>query len=205
MHRLAKPSDVDAMAALHLSAAHEGGFMDLLGRRFLRSYYRLLVDSPEGVVLCATGQFGDLIGFVAGTLDAAVQARRVRASRFSLALSTIPAVLRRPRMAARALQRYRSLGSASEGAFYYVPEGARAEYWAWSRDVDPSGALALFQSWMKLMRLLGARTIRCEVDAENTRVARIHRVFGARECREITTPSGGKRILFEYQVPTRRP
>jgi len=201
MFRLATLDDLSAMAALHRDVGHEGGFMATLGVRFLRAYYRNLVLGPCGVVLCAKSEEGQLLGFVAGSLDAAAQEDQVRSARVRLAIAALPDVVRNPRAFTGALQRYRSLKRNAEVAKYYLGKGARAEYWAWNPTSDSSGSLILFRRWIKLMRLLGAEAIHFEVDEGNLRVVKIHHAFGAKTTAVMTTPSGQRRFLLEYPFP----
>jgi len=201
--RLANRNDASALAQLHKfsSAKQLGGFMHRLGYEFLKQYYRILIDEGSSIILCAVDDTDHLIGFVAGALEAKTRWTALRRNRFRLLLACLPALLRQPRLIREVYLRQRS-GSADEAeAGYVVQSGAHEEFWAWQPD-HGNGAIELHLKWLSLMRLLGARTIRGEVDKVNTVVLRAHRMLGARTIKEFTTPDGRQRLIIEYQLKT---
>ena len=198
-YRLANRNDAAALAQLHKfsSARQPGGFMYRLGHRFLTQYYRILIDVGSSIILCAVDDNDCLIGFVAGSLDAKTRLTALRRNRFRLLLASLPALLRQPRLIREVYSR-QTAGAADETeAGYVVHSGAHEEFWAWQPDRG-SGAIELHLKWLSLMRLLGARTIRGEVDKVNDIVMRTHRILGARTVKEFTTPDGRQRLIMEY-------
>src|SRR5690606_7881749 len=83
--RPARPEDLGAIARLHV-AAFPGAFLSLLGERFLRRYYRLVLESLHGRLLVAAddGAAEPLAGFVAGTLDPAAFRGVLRSAKLEL-------------------------------------------------------------------------------------------------------------------------
>ena len=64
--RQAKLNDLDAIVKIH-DGAFPDFFLTSLGDRFLKLYYKSVMNSPEGILLIC--QFdNDIIGFCAGTL-----------------------------------------------------------------------------------------------------------------------------------------
>src|SRR5437879_3460673 len=98
--RLANRNDAAALARLHeiSSLKQPGGFMYRLGRGFLTHYYRILIDEGSSIILCAVDDTNQLIGFVAGALDAKTRMKALGRSRFRLLIASLPALIRQPQL-----------------------------------------------------------------------------------------------------------
>lgn len=199
--RLAYRYDADHLARLHKlsSAKQPGGFMFRLGHAFLKQYYRILIDEGSSVILCAVDATGQIIGFVAGSLDAKSRLIALRKNRLSLLIASLPALIRQPSLIRDVLSRQNS-GSADESSTgYVVQSGAHVEFWAWQPG-GGGGAFQLFLKWLALMRLLGVQSVSGEVDRVNDAILKAHRMLGAKILREFMTPDGRERFLIEYQL-----
>ncbi len=199
--RLANRNDARSLARLHEqgSAKQPGGFMFRLGRGFLAEYYRVLIDGGSSVILCAVDDFGRLLGFVAGSLDAETRLSTLKRERVRLLIAALPALVRRPMLVREVYGRQNSSSADGSEAGYVVQSGAHEEFWAWLPN-SGGGAIELHLKWLALMRLLGAETVSGEVDKVNDAVVRAHRMLGARVVKEFTTPDGRERLLIRYQV-----
>ena len=78
--RIAKPSDAKKIAKIHYSVRHKHplGIFSQVGLGFLIKYYKVLLNDPDEIILCAENEKGELVGFNSGTLDAAQQMRTLR-------------------------------------------------------------------------------------------------------------------------------
>lgn len=130
--RAASTLDLAFAASLH-EAELADGFFASLGQRFLRSYYRMFLLSPHGVVLVAEHDAAP-VGILAGTTDDVSHFRWVtRSYWWRLALVGATALLVRPRLlwrfARTRLRRYlrgalrlrRVTGDATAGAKLGAP------------------------------------------------------------------------------------
>ena len=72
--RLAKPSDAKEIANLHYSIREQGapGIFAMMGKPFLKKYYKIVLNDPNEVVICAENEKGQIVGFNSSTLDAKV-------------------------------------------------------------------------------------------------------------------------------------
>jgi len=200
-YRLANRNDASELARLHefSSSMQPGGFMYRLGRRFLTQYYRILIDDGRSIILCAVNDADQLIGFVAGAMEARTRLMALRRGRFRLLLASFPILLRRPKLIHEVYLRQMSGAADEVESGYVVHSGPHEDFWAWWPD-QGNGAIELHLKWLSLMRLLGASTIRGEVDKVNTIVYSVHKMLGARTLKEFTTPDGRQRIIMEYQL-----
>lgn len=93
--RPGRPSDAEALAALHAQRIGEG-FLVTLGHRFLARLYRRIARSPGSVLLVAEAD-GRVVGFVAATTSTRrLYAEFLRHDAVPAALAAAPAVLRAP-------------------------------------------------------------------------------------------------------------
>lgn len=68
--RLAKPSDAKEIANLHYSIREQGapGIFAMMGKPFLKKYYKIVLNDPNEVVICAENEKGQIVGFNSSTL-----------------------------------------------------------------------------------------------------------------------------------------
>lgn len=97
--RPAKPSDLSAVARVHVSA-FRGFFLTELGPRFLRAYYATILGYARGILLVAVIE-GHVIGFVAGFVDPVQFYRRMAKRKRQFLLPVAWGVLRNPRLLCR--------------------------------------------------------------------------------------------------------
>ena len=170
-----------------------------LGPAFLSQYYRVLIDAGSSIILCASDDTGQLIGFVAGSLDAKTRLTALKRNRLRLLIASLPALIHQPALIREVYARQNSRSVDESEAGYVVQSGAHEEFWAWLPDRG-NGAIELHLKWLSLMRLLGAQTISGEVDKVNDVIVSAHRMLGACVVKEFTTPDGRERLLIQYQL-----
>jgi ribosomal protein S18 acetylase RimI-like enzyme len=96
--RVARASDLPRTALLHRRYLPDG-FFARLGTRFLRRYHATFLAGPDATFLVAEDE-GQVLGFLAGTLDNAAHYRGVvRRGPVGLLLSGVVSLLRDPRLA----------------------------------------------------------------------------------------------------------
>ncbi len=110
--RQAGTSDIPAIVRIH-QVAFPGFFMTLLGPRFLASYYRLVLNYPDGVFWVKEGEDG-LEGFVSGFLIPAQFYTEMRKQRWSLLNSIMFRVLTHPWLIPRLFASYAEARRASQ-------------------------------------------------------------------------------------------
>ena len=113
--RSMRPEDVDAVVGLHVRA-FPGFFLSSLGPAFLRLLYMGILSDPGGLA-CVAERDGELCGFVAGVLEQrGFYSRLIRRRKWRFAAASVPALLRRPRIALRLLRALRAPALADESS-----------------------------------------------------------------------------------------
>lgn len=181
--------DVAAVTAIHM-AAFPGFFLSFLGGRFLREFYRAIVDDEECIAYVAARE-GRVIGFVAGSAGSGFYRRAARRRWLRFAVASLGAFLRKPSIAPRLLRAlYAPPKTASEGALLM------------SLAVDPrvqrSGAGRLLTAaFTEGARQRGARAVVLTTDRlGNDAVNAFYRAQGFVVASEFVTPEG--RAMNEY-------
>jgi hypothetical protein len=200
--RLAKPSDGRALARLHCRSRTTSsvGFFSQVSESFLRYYYKVVLDDPYSVVMCAEASDGQLLGFASGTLDAERHFARIRSHRLMFGLLLLPSMLARPSLIMQTMARFGSSKGGS-GRRYVVTRGARTENWVWvPRDGTSIWAGVLNNTHLKMLRILGAEEVHFEVDVDNTAVVRFSVGNGAKLIDCIELDDGRRRNIYRYDL-----
>jgi hypothetical protein len=202
--RLAKPSDAKQIANCHwhVRDRYSQGIFLSLGEGFLKTYYKIILDNPWEVVICAENEDGKIIGFSSATLDASSQAINLRQHKVRLGLAAIGAIIRKPSLFREVWQRYKSLGDNNDAPSFVHTEGARGEYWCWLKEEEDSlMSVDLDKAKGNVMYALGCREIFFEVDKFNKQVYKYHtKVRKAEPIEEITLPDGRVRVLLKREL-----
>lgn len=200
-YRIAKPSDAKQIANCHwhVRDRYTQGIFLSLGERFLRTYYKIILNDPYEIIVCAEKE-GRIIGFASTTLDAASQAKNLKAHKARLGWSALGAIICKPSLLKAVWQRYRSLSSDSKGPSFVHTEGVRGEYWCWlkSEEDDTFGSMEVSNIKNRILYDLGVREFFFEVDKFNSHVYKFHlKVNKAEPIEEITLPDGRVRVLMK--------
>lgn len=200
MALLSGPDGLDAVVAVHI-AAFPGFFMTQLGPRFLREYYRCVVEYPRGILLTEDSG-GDCIAFVAGFVDPAPFYRELRSRRVRLGLAACAGLLTRPRRLFTLLANYRRAGGTAQ-----QPSDARAAELS-SLGVAPSAGgqgvgSRLVHAFIEAAGALGADRVMLATDAHgNDAVNGFYRRLGFACVRTFEARRG--RVLNEYVLEIER-
>lgn len=200
--RLAKPSDAKQIAYVHLHIRdkYDKGFFAKVNYSFLKQYYKVMLNDPNEVVVCAEDENSRIIGFSSGSLNAEKQFETMRVNKFLFIWPLITSALYSPQIIKSALDRFKSTKSEYKNK-YVVSKGARAEYWGWlvgRNDTDQS--IVMQEIWLYTMKLLGAQQIFFEVDKVNKRIYKFHKINGAKELNSFMLPDGRERVEFVYNM-----
>jgi len=201
--RLAKCPDARALANLHYVCSREqpDGFMYQLGRKFLTTYYRIILHNKSSMVICAEAGDAGIVGLISATIEAAEELKALRDGRFRLLLSALPALIRQPKLISSVSARANSLSVDENGKGFVIGSGARLSFWGWSPDYPSQGQpTRLLRTALKLLKTLGVETVRTEIDRNNRKVIVLNRLMGGKVIEEFETEGGRKRIFMEHQL-----
>ena len=167
----------------------------------MRTYYRIILDDPYEVVVCAEKD-GKIIGFSSATLDAASQARTLKKHKISLGLSALGAIICKPSLLKAVWQRYRSLSNDKNAPSFVHTEGVRGEYWCWLKEYeDGFKSVEVGKAKENIIYDLGYKELFFEVDKFNKRVFKFYtKIEKSEPIEEITLPDGRERVLFKKQL-----
>ncbi|MEG0108669.1 MAG: hypothetical protein RR705_07440 [Lachnospiraceae bacterium] len=200
--RLAKPSDAKHIAYVHLHIRdkYDKGFFAQVNYSFLKQYYKVMLNDPYEVVVCAEDETGKIVGFSSGSLHAEKQFRTMRDHKYSFVCSLMTSAFSNPRIIKSAFDRFKSTKGESENK-YVISKGARAEYWGWlTGRTDTDQSVIMQEIWLYFMKLLGAKQIFFEVDKVNKRIYKYHKINGAEELSNFIMPDGRERVEFVYNM-----
>lgn len=198
--RLAKPSDAKQIANCHwhVRDRHSQGIFLSLGESFLRTYYKIILDDPWEVVVCAEREDGKIVGFTSATIDGRAQADNLRKHKVYLGIAATKAIILHPRLFKEVWLRYKSLRKDNEGQKFVTLDGVRGEYWCWNKDEESLLSVNMDNAKSYILYDLGYRECFFEVDKYNKQVFKFHlKVNKAEPVEEITLPDGRVRVLFK--------
>ena len=200
--RVAKPSDSKAIAAIHFTSRDKlvKGFFSQVSKLFLVHYYKVVLDDPNSVVVCAEDEDGMICGFASATLNAEMQFANMRKHKVRLGLALLPTILMKPRILLAALSRYASTQGKGDKKYVAV-SGVRGEYWVWDpRNKNTIWAGVLNNTHLHLLKVLGAKNLRFEVDADNLGVVRFSERNGAELLDRVVLSDGRERLIMGYDL-----
>lgn len=200
--RLAKPSDAKQIANCHwhVRDRYSQGIFLSLGEGFLKAYYKVILNDPWEVVICAENDKGEIVGFCSATLDGRAQAKNLRKHKIKLGLAAVNAILIHPYLLKEVWLRYKSLNSSNSQKFLTI-DGVRGEYWCWRKEDDSLKSAEMDKVKNQILYDLGCRELFFEVDKFNKQVYKYHiKVNKAEPVEEITLPDGRERVLFKQII-----
>ena len=108
--RLAKPSDAKQIAYVHyhIRDKYDQGFFAQVNYSFLKQYYKVILNDPCEVVVCAEDENQNVVGFCSASLDAQRQFKRMRKHKWGFMLPLITSALTNPSLIKSALDRFKS-------------------------------------------------------------------------------------------------
>ena len=171
--RLAKPSDAKQIANVHYHVRDKygEGFFAHVNKDFLNKYYKVILNDPYQIVVCAELD-GQILGFSSGSMD----------------------VTKEPSIIKDALDRFKSTDKNSEKKFVNA-DGARNEYWAWLPGRDDSYMSIYTQELMLyFMKLFGVKNVYGEMDTVNAKVVKMQIRNGNKVLETYKMPDGRERL-----------
>lgn len=200
--RLAKPSDAKQIAYVHyhIRDKYDQGFFAQVNYAFLKQYYKVVLNDPCEVVICAEDENKKIVGFCSASLDAERQFKRMRAKKWSFAIPLLTSALCNPKLIKSALDRFKSTRGDSDNE-YVTSKGARSEYWGWLPGRKDSESSVVMQDIMYyLLKMLGVEKLYFEVDKINKKIFKFHKINGAEEVKTYTMPDGRERVELVYDL-----
>lgn len=203
--RLAKTCDAKALAALHYACLsmmeQPNAFTYIMGRKFLERYYRIILHNKSSIVLCAEAQNAGIVGLISASLEASDELEALKAGRFTLLLSSLPVLIRRPKLILSTFIRAKAIAHHEIADGLIIGPFARISFWGWSPDFYAKGQpLKLLQTAFKILKNLGAERVRLEVDRKNRKVEILHRLMGGKIIKQYVTHDGRERIFMEHML-----
>jgi hypothetical protein len=200
--RLAKLSDAKDIANLHYTVREQGalGIFARMGKPFIRKYYKVVLDDPNEIIVCAENKKGQIAGFNSYTLDAKAQMNNLRKNKIGLIFAALSSVIVNPKLIKPLIDRYKSMRKNSSTQ-YFVREGARAEYWVWSAaEKDPIESIDMQKACADVLRALGVEELFYEVDVANKKVMAYHKLMKSIIIDTIILPDGRERCIIKCDL-----
>lgn len=197
--RLAKPSDAKQIAdvQMHVKDRYNEGIALALGKRYLTSYYKIILNDPWEVFICAVNEDGKIVGFISDSLDAKERFRNIKKHRLRLGFAAMTSLILHPSLIKKVWLRYKSLDSKNSKEKFVHTEGVRVGYWCWLKSDDSLRSIDLNRANGAILRALGVKVIHFEVDKFNKAVYKFNiKVNKAEPVEEITLPDGRVRVLM---------
>ena len=193
--RLAKPSDAKQIAYVHyhIRDKYDKGFFAQVNYTFMKQYYKVVLNDPCEVVVCAEDENQKIVGFSSGSLDSERQFTMMRKKKFNFVLPLLTSALSRPQL-------IKSTRGDSKNE-YVTSKGARVEYWGWLPGRSDSAQSVVMQDILfYTMKMLGAEKLFFEVDKVNKRIFKFHKINGAEEVKTFIMPDGRERVELVYDM-----
>lgn len=200
--RLAKPSDAMQIAYVHyhIRDKYDQGFFAQVNYAFLKQYYKVVLNDPCEVVVCAEDENQKIVGFSSGSLDTERQFKRMRSKKFCFFWPLITSAISKPQLIKNAFDRFKSTKGESQQE-YVSTKGARVEYWGWLPGRNDSDQSLVMQDILFFtMKMMGAENLFFEVDKVNKKILKFHKINGAEEIRTYTMPDGRERVELVYDL-----
>ena len=200
--RLAKPSDAKQIAFVHfhIRDKYDKGFFAQVNYSFLKQYYKVVLDDPYEVIVCAEDESHKIVGFSSGSLDSKRQFQILRKKKWTFVLPLLTSAINNPKLIKSAIDRFKSTKGDSSNE-YVASEGPRVEYWGWLPDrSDSDQSLVMQDILFYIMKMFGAEKLFFEVDKINKKIFKFHKINGAEEVKTFIMPDGRERVELVYDM-----
>lgn len=201
-YRLGKKSDYRAIADLHYSirTTYSIGIFAQLGRPFLRKYYRIMLNDPNAVVVCAYDDNGFMQGFCSATLDVQAQMANIRKHKIGLTIAALTSIFVKPSLFRHLYDRYKVINNDSKSMIISTM-GARSEYWVWNAaNHDSVASVEMYFALYNILKSLGIKELYGEIDKVNSKVLKFQQVNGGEIQNCITLPDGRERLIIKVNL-----
>jgi hypothetical protein len=195
--RLAKVCDYQKIAELHFEIRnyYSVGIFAKLGLPFLRTYYRIILNDINAIIVCAEDENGVLHGFCSATLDVRAQLANLKRHKFILALSIFSSIIKNPSIINDLIIRFRVIQNKSKIKIIST-QGARSEYWVWrSKNQDSLTSIEMYFAQFNILKALGVKELFGEIDIENKKILKFQLANGGKIIDRILLPDGRERVI----------
>lgn len=193
--RLAKPNDANQIANVHYHVRDKygEGFFAHVNKGFLKQYYKVILDDPYQIVVCAELD-GQILGFSSGSMDVTKEFQHLRKNKWTFVWPLVTSAICRPSIIKEALDRFKSTDTNSDKKFVNV-DGARNEYWAWLPGREDSYMSIYTQELMLfIMKTFGIKEVYGEMDTVNKKVVKMQTRNGNKVLETFKMPDGRERL-----------
>ena len=197
--RLAKPSDAKQIAnvQMHVKDRYNEGIALALGKRYLTTYYKIVLNDPWEVNICAVNENDEIVGFISDSLNSKERFKNIKKHRLRLGLAAMTSLVLHPSLIKDVWLRYKSLDSNNPKEQFVHTEGVRVGYWCWLKSDDSLKSVELNTANGTILYALGVKEIFFEVDKFNKAVYKYNlKIVKAEPVEEITLPDGRVRVLM---------
>jgi len=201
-YRIAKLSDYKSIVSLHYSIreTYSVGLFSKLGKHFLTRYYKIILNDPNSVIVCAEDDKGILQGFCSSTIDVKGQMDNIRRHNVSLGLAAFTSVIRQPSLLNDLWDRYKVVKNDSPTKIVST-KGARSEYWVWlATNPDSASSVGMYFAQLNILKSLGVKEFFGEVDKVNKKILKFQLRNGGEIIDEITLPDGRERVILKVDL-----
>jgi len=193
--RLAKPCDSKQIANVHFHVRDKygEGFFAHVNKSFLSQYYKVILNDPCQIVVCAELD-GKILGFSSGSMDVEKEFQHIRKNKWKFVWSLFTTAICRPSIIKDAVDRFKSTDKNSNKKFVNA-KGARNEYWAWLPGRDDSYMSIYTQELMLyFMRCFGIKDVYGEMDTVNEKIVKLQMRNGTEILERFKMPDGRERL-----------
>lgn len=200
-YRIGKVADANKIAQIQkkIKDVNSLGIFCHMGRNFLTQYYRILIEDPYTIFVCAEDDNDEICGYCFNVLDAEKQNTNMSKHKYRLAFSAVTSIIRNPKLLIELYRRYKSLNSNDDQ--YLHNKGAHGGYWGWDPDkTDSLSSFELHERTLLITKTLGVKTLHFEVDKDNRVVYKFHKLNKANVEKEFILPDGRERVFMNYDL-----
>ena len=201
-YRIAKLIDYKSIVNLHydIRKTYSVGLFSKLGKHFLTKYYKILLNDPNSVIVCAEDDKGIIQGFCSATIDVKAQMNNLIRHKVGLGLAALKSVLLQPFLLKDLLDRYKVANNVSTTKIIST-KGARSEYWVWSAtNQDSAASVAMYFAQLNILKSLGVKEFFGEVDKVNKKILKFQLRNGGEIIDQITLPDGRERVILKVNL-----
>jgi hypothetical protein len=205
-YRLATHKDIEEIVALHydIRKIYPVGIFAQLGKSFLRQYYKIILSSPNEVVVCAENEKGEVLGFCNGSLNVEKFFFALQKHKIALGLAALIDVIKKPKLVKELINRYSATKNEASAKFTFTI-GARGGYWAWSiNNPAPEYSIEMHDFFLTILKERSVDTLYIEVDVINKQIFLFHKLNGAKIIETITLSDGRERAMMKYDLINRK-
>lgn len=204
-YRIAKISDAKRIADIQskIKEINDLGIFCHMGKRFLQTYYKLIIEDPQTLFLCAQNENGEIEGYNFIELDMKLHNKFMKKHKYKLIFSAITSIISNPTLISPLYKRFTSFNKSDET--YFHSSGAHGGYWGWDPDYpNHDSSVYIHELSMYIAKLMGTTKIFFEVDIDNSKVLKFHKLNGATIEKEIKLPDGRKRAFMFYDLNNKK-